>query len=110
MKSPAKGSSGSCELKRFPRRVDRSLWDMTPQTVNAEYEPTMNQITVPAAILQPPFFDANADPAVNYAETGATTWDMRWAMASTMRAASSTRTVACATGGPRDRRQIQGQG
>ena len=46
---------------------------MTPQTVNAYYDPTMNQITVPAAILQPPFFDANADPAVNYAETGATT-------------------------------------
>jgi endothelin-converting enzyme/putative endopeptidase len=61
------------ELKRFPHPVDRGLWDMTPQTVNAYYDPTMNQITVPAAILQPPFFDANADPAVNYAETGATT-------------------------------------
>ncbi|HEY8433502.1 MAG TPA: M13 family metallopeptidase, partial [Sphingomicrobium sp.] len=61
------------ELKRFPHPVDRSLWEMTPQTVNAYYDPTMNQITVPAAILQPPFFDANADPAVNYGETGATT-------------------------------------
>ena len=61
------------ELKRFPHPVDRTLWGMTPQTVNAYYDPTMNQITVPAAILQPPFFDANADPAVNYAETGATT-------------------------------------
>jgi endothelin-converting enzyme/putative endopeptidase len=61
------------ELKRFPHPVDRTLWDMTPQTVNAYYDPTMNQITVPAAILQPPFFDANADAAVNYAETGATT-------------------------------------
>jgi len=61
------------ELKRFPKPVDRTLWEMTPQTVNAEYVPTMNQITVPAAILQPPFFDPNADPAVNYAETGATT-------------------------------------
>ena len=61
------------QLKRFPHPVDRTLWDMTPQTVNAYYDPTMNQITVPAAILQPPFFDANADPAVNYAETGATT-------------------------------------
>jgi endothelin-converting enzyme/putative endopeptidase len=60
-------------LSRFPNPVDRTLWGMTPQTVNAYYEPTMNQITVPAAILQPPFFDANADPAVNYAETGATT-------------------------------------
>ena len=61
------------DLKRFPHPVDRTLWEMTPQTVNAYYDPTMNQITVPAAILQPPFFDANADPAVNYAETGATT-------------------------------------
>jgi len=61
------------ELSRFPNPVDRTLWEMTPQTVNAYYDPTMNQITVPAAILQPPFFDAAADPAVNYAETGATT-------------------------------------
>ncbi|TPG41380.1 M13 family peptidase [Sphingomonas koreensis] len=61
------------QLARFPHPVDRGLWDMTPQTVNAYYDPTMNQITVPAAILQPPFFDPNADPAVNYAETGATT-------------------------------------
>ena len=61
------------QLSRFPNTVDRTLWDMTPQTVNAYYDPTMNQITVPAAILQPPFFDASADPAVNYAETGATT-------------------------------------
>jgi len=61
------------QLSRFPKPVDRSLWDMTPQTVNAYYDPTLNQVTVPAAILQPPFFDPNADPAVNYAETGATT-------------------------------------
>jgi putative endopeptidase len=61
------------QLKRFPHAVDRGLWAMTPQTVNAYYDPTLNQITVPAAILQPPFFDAAADPAVNYAETGATT-------------------------------------
>jgi endothelin-converting enzyme/putative endopeptidase len=61
------------QVRRFPKPVDRGLWDMTPQTVNAYYDPTMNQITLPAAILQPPFFDANADPAVNYAETGATT-------------------------------------
>ena len=61
------------QLQRFPKPVDRGLWYMTPQTVNAYYDPTMNQITLPAAILQPPFFDAAADPAVNYAETGATT-------------------------------------
>ncbi|HWE99068.1 MAG TPA: M13 family metallopeptidase [Caulobacteraceae bacterium] len=57
-------------LSRMSKPVDRSLWDMTPQTVNAYYDPTMNQVTFPAAILQPPFFDAAADPAVNYAETG----------------------------------------
>ena len=61
------------QLDRFAKPVDRGLWEMTPQTVNAYYDPTLNQITVPAAILQPPFFDASADPAVNYAETGATT-------------------------------------
>lgn len=60
------------ELKRSFKPVDRSLWGMTPQTVNAYYDPTMNQITFPAAILQSPFFDPAADPAVNYGETGAT--------------------------------------
>jgi len=61
------------QLSRLGKPVDRNLWYMTPQTVNAYYDPTLNQVTVPAAILQPPFFDPNADPAVNYAETGATT-------------------------------------
>ena len=60
------------QLSRLGKPVDRTLWDMTPQTVNAYYDPTMNQVTFPAAILQPPFFDADADPAVNYGETGAT--------------------------------------
>jgi endothelin-converting enzyme/putative endopeptidase len=59
------------QLKRFPKPVDRSLWEMYPQTVNAYYEPTTNQITFPAAILQPPFFDPNADPAANYGAIGA---------------------------------------
>ena len=58
-------------LSRFPKRVDRSLWEMYPQTVNAYYEPFTNQITFPAAILQPPFFDPNADPAANYGAIGA---------------------------------------
>ena len=44
---------------------------MNPQTVNAYYSPLMNQITFPAAILQPPFFDPDADPAVNYGAIGA---------------------------------------
>jgi putative endopeptidase len=60
------------DLSRLGKPVDRTLWGMTPQTVNAYYDPTMNQVTFPAAILQPPFFDPAADPAVNYGETGAT--------------------------------------
>lgn len=59
------------QLSRFPKPVDRSLWGMTPQTVNAYYNPLANQITFPAAILQPPYFDPNADPAVNYGAIGA---------------------------------------
>jgi putative endopeptidase len=59
------------QLSRLGKPVDRSLWDMTPQTVNAYYNPLMNQITFPAAILQPPYFDPRADPAVNYGSIGA---------------------------------------
>ena len=59
-------------LSRFPKPVDRSLWDMLPQTNNAYYDPTQNQITFPSAILQPPYFDPNADPASNYGSIGAT--------------------------------------
>ena len=59
------------QLQRLPKPVDRTLWSMTPQTVNAYYSPLSNQITFPAAILQPPFFDANADPSVNYGAIGA---------------------------------------
>ena len=58
-------------LSRLPKPVDRTLWDMTPQTVNAYYDPLLNQITFPAAILQSPYFDPAADPAVNYGEIGA---------------------------------------
>ncbi|HET7605802.1 MAG TPA: M13 family metallopeptidase [Sphingomicrobium sp.] len=60
------------QLSRFPKPVDRSLWDMLPQTNNAYYDPTQNQITFPAAILQPPYFDPNADAASNYGSIGAT--------------------------------------
>jgi endothelin-converting enzyme/putative endopeptidase len=59
------------ELKRFPKPVDRTLWGMYPQTINAYYNPLANQITFPAAILQPPFFDPNADAAANYGAIGA---------------------------------------
>jgi putative endopeptidase len=51
--------------------VDRDEWHMTPQTVNAYYNPPMNEIVFPAAILQPPFFDADIDPAYNYGAIGA---------------------------------------
>lgn len=51
--------------------MDRDEWFMTPQTVNAYYNPTMNEIVFPAAILQPPFFDPEADDAVNFGGIGA---------------------------------------
>ncbi|WP_166039730.1 M13 family metallopeptidase [Sphingosinicella sp. YJ22] len=59
------------QLSRFPNPVDRRLWGMNPQIINASYNPLMNQITFPAGILQAPFFDPNADPAVNYGAIGA---------------------------------------
>src|SRR5207342_698119 len=51
--------------------VDRGEWGMTPQTINAYYNPEMNEIVFPAAILQPPFFNPAADDAVNYGAIGA---------------------------------------
>ena len=59
------------EVARLGEPVDRDEWGMNPQTVNAYYNPLVNQITFPAAILQPPFFDPHADPAVNYGAIGA---------------------------------------
>ena len=59
-------------LERMKKPVDRTLWGMTPQTNNAYYDPTQNQITFPAGILQPPYFDPDADPAANYGSIGAT--------------------------------------
>ena len=56
--------------KRVNKKVDKSLWQMTPQTINAYYDPSTNEICFPAAILQPPFFDPNADDAVNYGAIG----------------------------------------
>ena len=59
------------ELAKLGSPVDRDEWFMTPQTVNAYYNPGMNEIVFPAAILQPPFFDADADDAANYGGIGA---------------------------------------
>jgi len=59
------------ELARIDEPVDRAEWGMTPQTINAYYNPQNNEVVFPAAILQPPFFDPNADPAVNYGGIGA---------------------------------------
>ncbi|NRQ41731.1 M13 family metallopeptidase [Rheinheimera sp. YQF-2] len=66
--------SAECEyqrtIERLGKPVDRSEWGMTPQTVNAYYSSTMNEIVFPAAILQPPFFNVDADDAVNYGAIG----------------------------------------
>lgn len=59
------------ELKRINAPTDKKRWFMTPQTVNAYYHPSLNEIVFPAAILQPPFFDAAADIAVQYGSLGA---------------------------------------
>ena len=59
------------QLRRLGQPVDRAEWYMLPQTVNAYYNPTFNEIVFPAAILQPPFFNLSADPAVNYGGIGA---------------------------------------
>ena len=56
--------------RKVNKPVDKKEWQMTPQTVNAYYNPTTNEICFPAAILQPPFFDPNVDEAVNYGGIG----------------------------------------
>jgi putative endopeptidase len=58
-------------LNKIGQPIDRGEWFMTPMTINAYANPTMNEIVFPAAILQPPFFDPKADPAVNYGAIGA---------------------------------------
>ncbi|MBQ4478172.1 MAG: M13 family metallopeptidase [Bacteroidales bacterium] len=58
------------ELSKINKPVDKDEWQMTPQTVNAYYSPQTNEICFPAAILQPPFFDMNADDAANYGAIG----------------------------------------
>jgi putative endopeptidase len=58
-------------MEKFGKPVDRTEWHMTPPTINAYYNPSLNEIVFPAGILQYPFFDANADDAVNYGGIGA---------------------------------------
>ena len=58
-------------VTRLTEPVDPDAWTMTPQTINAGYDPQRNEIVFPAAILQPPFFDPTADPALNYGGIGA---------------------------------------
>ncbi len=59
------------EVNKLGKPIDRDEWGMTPQTINAYYNPELNEIVFPAAILQPPFFDAKADDAANYGAIGA---------------------------------------
>jgi predicted metalloendopeptidase len=87
-------------IAKLGKPIDRDEWGMTPQTVNAYYNSTMNEIVFPAAILQPPFFDARADDAVNYGAIGAVIGH-EISHGFDDRAASPTATATCATGGPR---------
>ena len=59
------------DIAKIGKPVDRTEWGMTPPTVNAYYDPSMNEIVFPAGILQPPFFNPNGDPAINYGGIGA---------------------------------------
>jgi putative endopeptidase len=59
------------QIDKLGKPVDRTEWQMTPQTINAYYNPELNEIVFPAAILQPPFFDVKADDAFNYGGIGA---------------------------------------
>src|SRR5699024_12436945 len=63
------------QVKRIGGPIDRTEWLMTPQTVNAYFHPVMNEIVFPAAILQPPFFDAEGDVAANFGAIGAVIGD-----------------------------------
>jgi putative endopeptidase len=67
----ANAFNSAWQLGKIGKPVDRTEWGMTPQTVNAYYNPLQNEVVFPAAILQPPFFDAKADDALNYGGIGA---------------------------------------
>ncbi|MEO8059918.1 MAG: M13 family metallopeptidase [Burkholderiales bacterium] len=67
----ARAFEAARDVAKLGGPVDRDEWHMTPQTVNAYYNATMNEIVFPAAVLQPPYFDASADDAVNFGAIGA---------------------------------------
>ena len=67
----AQAFENAYQMSKIGKPADRTEWGMTPQTVNAYYNPLKNEIVFPAAILQPPFFDPKADPALNYGGIGA---------------------------------------
>ncbi len=65
-------SNRGAQLAKIGKPVDRTEWQMTPPTVNAYYDPQMNDINFPAGVLQPPLFDPKSDDAPNFGDTGAT--------------------------------------
>ena len=84
--------------RKVNKPVDKMEWGMTPQTINAYYNPTTNEICFPAAILQPPFFDPSADDAMNYGGIGGVIGH-EMSHGFDDRAASLTRPVTSTTGG-----------
>ena len=93
-------SSTTASSPRSAQPLDRDEWFMTPQTVNAYYNPGINEIVFPAAILQPPFFDAEADAAANYGGIGAVIGH-EIGHGFDDQAPSTTATATWTTGGPR---------
>ena len=88
------------EVNKLGGPVDRDEWHMNPQTVNAYYNPEMNEIVFPAAILQPPFFTMAADDAVNYGAIGAVIGHEITPRLRRPGLAVRRRRATCATGGP----------
>ena len=88
-------------LEKWGKPVDRTEWGMTPQTINAYYNPLNNEIVFPAGILQAPFFDPEASDAENYGGIGVVIGHEPLPMVSATRVASLMLKVICRTGGLR---------
>ena len=99
-RSAPRSSSGRTTSTASASRSTTSEWGMTPQTVNAYYASTKNEIVFPAAILQPPFFDPKADPAVNYGAHRRRDRPRDHARLRRSGPQVRRRTACCATGGP----------